>query len=102
MTVRQIFYQVPIPTLVEKSEADYANVPTDLAQMRHTLCCLVINTPLTPRPASAPFPDHFLIEGGPISAIADQTSAGRFACCAAAGEPKTAMKKAQSAHFARP
>jgi hypothetical protein len=34
MTVRQVFYQATVKGLVEKSEAGYANVQTDLALMR--------------------------------------------------------------------
>ena len=34
MTVRQVFYQATVRGLVEKTEAGYAKVQTDLAQMR--------------------------------------------------------------------
>ena len=34
MTVRQVFYQATVKGLVEKSEAGYAKVQTDLALMR--------------------------------------------------------------------
>ena len=34
MTVRQVFYQATVRNLVEKSEAGYAKVQTDLVQMR--------------------------------------------------------------------
>jgi hypothetical protein len=36
MTVRQVFYQATVRDLVEKSEAGYAKVQTDLVQMRHS------------------------------------------------------------------
>ena len=34
MTVRQVFYQATVHNIVEKSEAGYAIVQTDLVQMR--------------------------------------------------------------------
>src|ERR1700684_4172277 len=34
MTVRQVFYQATVRGIVEKSEAGYAKVQTDLVQMR--------------------------------------------------------------------
>src|SRR4051794_30976476 len=34
MTVRQVFYQATVRNLIEKSEAGYAKVQTDLVQMR--------------------------------------------------------------------
>src|SRR5215472_8948058 len=36
MTVRQVFYQATVRSLVEKSEAGYGKVQTDLVQMRRS------------------------------------------------------------------
>jgi hypothetical protein len=36
MTVRQVFYQATVADLVEKTEAGYAKVQTDLVHMRRT------------------------------------------------------------------
>ena len=37
MTVRQVFYQATVRNIVEKSEAGYTKVQTDLVQMRRGL-----------------------------------------------------------------
>ena len=36
MTVRQVFYQTTVRNLVEKTEAGYSKVQTDLVQMRRS------------------------------------------------------------------
>ena len=48
MTVRQVFYQATVRGLVEKAEAGYAKVQTDLVWCAAAANCLTIGSPTTP------------------------------------------------------
>ena len=53
MTVRQVFYQATVG-IVEKTEAGYTKVQTDLVQMRRAASCLMAGSPTTPAGSASP------------------------------------------------